>query len=56
MLQEIWNHEITVGDYVKATLVASAIGAIGGGVMYVVGKVKLDKQLKRIEENTIEEK
>jgi hypothetical protein len=56
MLQEIWNHEITVGDYVKATLVSAAIGAVGCGVMYVVGKVKLDKQLKRIEENTIEEK
>lgn len=56
MLQEIWNHEITVGDYVKATLVSAAIGAIGGFGLYVVGKVKLNKQLKRIEEETIEEK
>jgi len=56
MLQEIWNQEVTVGDFVKATLVSAAIGAVGCGVMYVVGRVKLNKQLKRIEENTIKEK
>ena len=56
MLQEIWNHEITVGDYVKTCAVSAAIGAVVTGAAYVYGKVQLKKQLKRIDEAIIEEK